>query len=95
MNKKLIGPYQIKISSEWATTTDDDLDLDEAANNAAQQVARWKYAGYVQVKEGAYLFSYGGYKSYALKIFNANNKLVTQEVLDYFEEKIKIKEGRK
>jgi hypothetical protein len=93
-DKKLIGPYSIRIDSERAFSTMDDLDLDEAANNAAQQVARWKYAGYVQVKEGAYRFSQGN-RSYALKVFNANNKLVTQEVLEYFEKKIKIKEGRK
>ena len=94
MKNKLVGTFSIKISSEWAFTTDEDLSLDEAANIAAQTIARWKYAGYSQVKEGAYLFSQGN-KSYSLKVFNAQGKLVTQEILDYFEEKWRVKEGRK
>lgn len=87
MKNKLTGPYTIKIASDWAFTIEDDLELREAANTSAQTVARWKYAGYTQVKEGAYLFSAGN-KSYSLKVYNANGELVTQEVLNYFEENI-------
>jgi hypothetical protein len=94
MNKKLIGPYVLRQEGNLAFIVEENLELDGVAGRVAQSVARWRYAGYTQVKEGAYLFT-DGKRSFALKVFNANNKLVTQEVLDYFEEKIKIKEGRK
>lgn len=80
--KKLTGPYvvRIEVGFNWNTQTVESLD--EAREIGKRTISKWRDENLFQLRDGAYRFVDENFSvSKSLKIFNAGEKLVTNEVL--------------
>lgn len=81
-SKQLIGPFTVTVSVGlgWKKTTVETTD--EAKQLGKGYISKWQNEGLSRLKEGAHLFTDETFSTTkTLKIFDAKEKLVTNEVL--------------
>lgn len=81
-NKKLVGPFTVRIEGGSSWKTEKVASAHEAQQIAKRLIAKWQVENLSQLRAGAYLYANRDFSiSKSVKIFNADDKLVTHEIL--------------
>lgn len=84
LNKKLVGPFvvQVEVNLGWQNQTVESVY--EAKEIGSRTIAKWQSEGLMRLRNGANLFTDENFSTTkVLRIFNAKDKLVTNEVLAF------------
>lgn len=80
--KKLTGPFTVRVEVNYGWQTETVESQDEASELGRRYIAKWQTEGLYRLKDGANLFVNEAFTvTKTLKIFSANNKLVTNQVV--------------
>lgn len=81
-NKKLVGPFVVQIETNLGWKNQTVESVYEAKEIGSRTISKWQDEGLVRLRDGANLFVDENFSTKkVLRIFNANDKLVTNEVL--------------
>lgn len=81
-SKKLVGPFtiQIEVNLGWQNQTVESIE--EAKQIGTRTISKWQDEGLMRLRDGANLFVDENFsQKKVLRIFNAKDKLVTNEIL--------------
>lgn len=81
-SKKLVGPFtvQIEVNLGWKNQVVESID--EAKEIGSRTISKWQDEGLMRLRDGANLFVDENFSiKKTLRIFNAKDKLVTNEIL--------------
>lgn len=82
-NKKLIGPFTVQIEVNFGWKNQVVESVEEAKQIGSRTIAAWQSEGLMRLRDGANLFvDENLYQKKVLRIFNAKDKLVTNEILN-------------
>lgn len=81
-NKKIVPPFVLRKTTGYGFSNTDYATLLDITDATKQIISEITALGYTQVKQGAYLYWHTNHSlTVAIKVFDANNQLVTHEIL--------------
>lgn len=81
-SKKLIAPFTVQIEVNLGWRNETVASVEEAKEIGTRTIAKWQEEGLMRLRDGANLFTDENFSvKKVLRIFNAKDKLVTNEVL--------------